>query len=859
MRRHRPQGMNIRVRSGCGLFIAILSIVFLFAGAAQPRHIAEFSTESSEVPVPIQASLSTPVVQPSGAGKAQRHPATPRDGKAATNATGPKPGGSLFLPPVMYDAGGSYDPVSVAVADVNGDGKPDLIVASQTSDRTVAFAASTVSVLLGNGDGTFQTGVTYASGGSYLNFVAVADVNHDGKLDILAANGCSLIGQGICSVQGAIGVLLGNGDGTFQPAVNYSSGGFGIYNLKVAVVDVNGDGNPDLVTLNGCSSPCDPIGPPEGSVGVLLGNGDGTFRAPVPYLTGGYFAGSLAAADLNGNGTVDLVVTNYCGDNNIGDCTTPGPVDVLLGNGDGTFKAAVAYASGGQGTASVAIKDVNGDGKPDLVVANCGSGGCGSFWPPPAGGVVSVLLGNGDGSFNPAMTYGSGSYYVVAVGDVDGNGEADIVVANWACSSSFVGCVSVFLGNGDGAFQAGLSYALGTDFSAIALADVNGDGKVDLLATPAGNFGTNTPPSAVGVLLNGGGSTQSPTTTTLSSSLNPSVYGQTVTWTATVTTTGSVPPTGKVNFTWSIYTIGSATLNASGVATLTKSNLNADTYPLTAVYVGDPSNLRSTSSVVSQVVTQATSSAKLSSSPNPSEPGQAVTFTATITSPTAKPTGPVTFTVGKTVLGTAQLIGGKAKFTTTTLAAGSTTVTATFDGDSDITASSASVTQIVGQSTIPPVFVMPFNGRLYLLQEGGSASASTDFGLGTSPTNFAQYYGGLPNNPNPVGEVMVGYFTAGTVINFGMFTVFGNQSGWAFSTGTDEGSIVAFTDIDDSLGMGGSITQQTSSTTWLLHLDDALSYLYDDDDNDVLMQIRVAPGTPQHPTVSPRSSNVPRR
>jgi hypothetical protein len=106
------------------------------------------------------------------------------------------------------------------------------------------------------------------------------------------------------------------------------------------------------------------------------------------------------------------------------------------------------------------------------------------------------------------------------------------------------------------------------------------------------------------------------------------------------------------------------------------------------------------------------------------------------------------------------------------------------------------------------------------------------------------YYTGLPSNPNPVGEVMVGFFPAGTIINFGMFTQSGIETGWAFSTGTDQFSIVAFTDTDNSLGMGGSITQQTSSTTWLLHLDDALSYQVDDDDNDVLMQIRIAPQQP---------------
>ena len=151
----------------------------------------------------------------------------------------------------------------------------------------------------------------------------------------------------------------------------------------------------------------------------------------------------------------------------------------------------------------------------------------------------------------------------------------------------------------------------------------------------------------------------------------------------------------EVRFTWSGYTIGSATLNSSGVATLTKSNLNADTFPLTAGYVGDANNLGSTSAVLNQVVTQTTSTATLTSSPNPSTQGQPVTFTATITSPTVTPTGPVTFAVGKTVLGTAQLSAGKAKFTASTLAVGSTKVTATYNGDSDIAKSSASVTQTV--------------------------------------------------------------------------------------------------------------------------------------------------------------------
>ena len=190
---------------------------------------------------------------------------------------------------------------------------------------------------------------------------------------------------------------------------------------------------------------------------------------------------------------------------------------------------------------------------------------------------------------------------------------------------------------------------------------------------------------------------QSPTATTLASSLNSSLYGQKVTWTATVTTSGSTTPTGKVNFIWQGTAVGSASLNASGVATLTRSNLNADSYPLTAVYVGDANNGPSASPILNQVVQQTTSAATISSSLNPLTEGQAVTFTAKITSPTTTPTGPVTFTAGTTVLGSVELSKGEATLTTSALPVGSTTVTVTYPWNSDIAESSASVIQVVQQ------------------------------------------------------------------------------------------------------------------------------------------------------------------
>jgi YVTN family beta-propeller protein len=226
---------------------------------------------------------------------------------------------------------------------------------------------------------------------------------------------------------------------------------------------------------------------------------------------------------------------------------------------------------------------------------------------------------------------------------------------------------------------------------------VNGTTHMAYVANGGGfPFGGSNNVTVIGTMTCTGGC---PTFTTLASSLNPSTYGQKVTLTATVTSTGPLPPTGTVKFTWTgnmgTFTIGAAPLNASGVATLTRSNLNADPYAITATYKGDSNNLGSSSPVLNQSVLQATSAAVMTSSLNPSVQGQSVTFTAKFTSPTAPVKGPVTFSAGPTTLGTVELSGGKAKLATSSLATGSTTVNVTYLGDSNIKGSSAAVTQVV--------------------------------------------------------------------------------------------------------------------------------------------------------------------
>jgi hypothetical protein len=561
--------------------------------------------------------------QPNGIAQ-QRHPALPpnlsqmpqgapfaqrgaRAFKEPAIRRGNSSSGLNFAPAVTYGSGG-FGASSVAVADVNGDGKPDLVVANGCVESTCSTNGDgAAGVLLGNGDGTFQAAVTYDSGGFSPESVAIADVNGDGKPDLIVANWCASINSnGGCSTDGVVSVLIGNGDGTFQTAVTYDTGGF--ETLSVAVADVNGDGKPDVLVANVCASEtnCN-----NGIVGVLLGNGDGTFQTAVTYGSGGHTAESVAVADVNGDGKPDLVVANQCVDSS---CSTDGAAGVLLGNGDGTFQAAVTYDSGGLLSDSIAVADVNGDGKPDLVVANA----CGStiiqYCDPQRGanGTVGVLLGNGDGTFQPAVTYDTDcTAESVAVADVNGDGKPDLVVAGCSVNVCSNGVASILLGNGDGTFQAPVSYSASGwgEFSVVAT-DVNGDGIPDVVVADSCDDRNCFTGSIVAVLIN---MTTFPTQTSLGSSPNPSNLGQAVTFTATVTSQAKKFPTGTVSFIDGTTNIGNSNLNSSGMATLTTSTLVVGTHSMTATYNGNTNFLPSTSPVLYQVVQGAIASLSPSS------------------------------------------------------------------------------------------------------------------------------------------------------------------------------------------------------------------------------------------------------
>jgi uncharacterized repeat protein (TIGR01451 family) len=571
----------------------------------------------------------------------------------------PDSGNPVFLPAASYGTGGAYA-VSVAIADMNGDGKPDLVVANNFNCPSADCETNgTVSVLLGNGDGTFQSAVSYNSGGWDAVSVAVADVDGDGKPDVIVANQCPL--NGCATGVGVAAILLGNGDGTLKLAVPYALGASSFLQPDtVTVADLNGDGKPDLVlALNGAL------------VDVLLGNGDGTFQPAVAYGFGCCQTSSVLVADVNGDGKPDLLLAfayfSSCTD---GDCG-PGQVSVLLGKGDGTFQSPSSLIStGGDWASSIAVADVNGDGKADLIVGNeCSEWSQQGFCSGP--GSLGVLFGNGDGTFQPSQDYSFGglSYLSEAVADVNGDGKPDLVALGCPSTGTFTYCggpgdgsLEIMVGNNDGTFQSPVLFDAGGVWpKSVAIADLNGDGKPDVAFAIWNSAGL------VNIMLNNGVGSVIPTRTALVSSLNPSNVGQNVTFTARVSSSSGTP-TGTVIFYDGSNSLGSATL-ASGRALLSTSSLAAGSHAITASYQGTGTFAPSVSAVLNQVVngTGISTTTTLTSSKNPGIYLQPVTFTAVVTSASGTPMGTVIFSDGKAQFPAATLVNGVATYTTSDL------------------------------------------------------------------------------------------------------------------------------------------------------------------------------------------------
>ena len=347
-------------------------------------------------------------------------------------------GDGTFQPQIRFGAGMS--PASLVTADFNGDGRLDLATGNRGSGD--------ISILLGRGDGTFQDQLTNPVGNGPLGTVT-ADLNHDGHTDIITANYYS----------NDISVLLGNGDGTFQAARSFPAGEGP---TALAVADFNGDGRLDVAVVDDGDGNINKEG-----VSILLGNGDGTFQAPTPILyQAGATPSSIVAGDWTGSGVIDLAVANK--DSN--------DVTVFLGDGHGGFRALAPISLGDQAGEPVAITAGNiGNGHLDLAVADQSTDS------------VSILLNKGQGDFKaqtpiPLGVAGSSVQSTIVAGYFTGNRILDLAVATTSYDPDKPDTVSILLGKGNGKFDPPTSYPLGTSFSpsSITTGNFSSGGPLDL-------------------------------------------------------------------------------------------------------------------------------------------------------------------------------------------------------------------------------------------------------------------------------------------------------------------------------------------------------------------------------------------
>lgn len=342
------------------------------------------------------------------------------------------------------------NPRAIAINDLNADGRPDLVTAN------ASLTSNNVSVLLGTGVGTFGQTTNFSVGANSSPYsIAINDLSGDGKPDLVTANYYQFS-------NGTVSVLLGNGEGTFVTPTNFDVGG--LHPHSIAIDDINTDGKLDIVTVVDMNN--------AALTSVLLGDGLGSFApaitSPVGF-SGGTAPISIGLQDLNADGKPDLATANY----------SLNTVSVLLGTGTGSFFGFPNNFSVYASPNSVAVDDLNNDGKLDFATADYTSN------------AVSVLLGNGAGLFGAYNNYGAGANpSSVAIGGIDGDGKADIVTTNVGSNN-----ISLLMGNGTGSFGGATNSSVGNAPQSVAIFDLNGDGRSDVATS-------NSISNSVSVLLN---------------------------------------------------------------------------------------------------------------------------------------------------------------------------------------------------------------------------------------------------------------------------------------------------------------------------------------------------------------------
>jgi hypothetical protein len=538
--------------------------------------------------------------------------------------------------------GGLTDIVSpVATGVFTASGRQDVVVSGFNADNNgIGF----VRILFNNGDGTFTTGPTISLGQSVNpGSVVVGDFTGNGNQDIA-----------VTTSSGKLDVILGNGDGTFQPPIT----GFTTdrnHPLGTLVGgDFNGDGRLDLAMRSTVFN----NGQQSVQVTILQSNGDGTFTQGAVYDVGKFgTGGTFATADLRGNGTLDLITPSS-------DVNGVVNVKVLFGNGDGTFQAPVTIFTGDRAI-SVAVGDFVGNGRNDILVTK-------------SDGTVNVLANNGDGTFASPIVSKFGSLLgSVKVADLFGDGKLSLI-------SAAGGVVSVFRGNGDGTFQAPVDYLAGASPQLPLVADVNGDGKPDLIV---GNSVTHD----LSVLLNTSPAPSNAdpvaTSITLATDISSAVFGQQVTLTATVTA-GSSTATGTVTFFDGNTPLGEVALDGNGQAALTL-QLGVGPHSLHASFAGLAPFTGSSSTAVSVAVSKADTMTSVGAELICTNEVIITAAVVPIAPGGGTPTGTVTFFDGNRVIGTGKVDAFGRVEVDVELAAGAHSLTASYSGDGNFDASTS--------------------------------------------------------------------------------------------------------------------------------------------------------------------------
>lgn len=573
-------------------------------------------------------------------------------------------GSNQFKPGATYTVG--TDPVFVTLADVNNDGHLDIVVVCKGDSVT----PGSVVILLGKGDGTFTPAAASLAPGQAPIAAAVADFNNDGNLDL------AIVDEGDGTTPSVVAVYLGKGDGSFTGPANFP---VGVFPQSIAAGSLSTAGHIDLVVGNSRNF----------SVSVLQGNGSGSFSAATPLtLTIGGSETSVAIADFNGDGLGDVV------------CTGGSRVVVFINQGNYTFSSGQTFVTE-PGVMQVAAADFNGDGHPDIIAIGQGTG-------------VDLLLGNGDGTFKPYIGFAAGeSAWSFTVADVNNDGQPDVLVAtpgvNPLPPSVTILLNAMGLTGSLGASPNPSEYEQPVTFTAQFSPSVRqsfggsvvfSDSGAALGSVPLDNsgqaqlqLGLLAGSHTISAQYSGAGFvpltktltqtvTQAPGVIDVASSANPALVGAGVILTATFTGPYGGTGSGTFSFAEGANSLISGTVNASGQGILSKADWPAGSHAVTITYSGD-SNLAATTTTYSQDVQNRTT-LSLASSSSTSVAGGTINYTATISSqgpPT--PTGTVTFYADGVSFGTATLGGsGNAALSTTATPDGNHTITASYGGDS---------------------------------------------------------------------------------------------------------------------------------------------------------------------------------